>query len=163
GVDLILEALPAVCQAHPRVRLILFGRPVEPYRARAEALPGVVDLVDNEPFTRLPQYLAIADIALVPRLYGENVPGKLPIYMIAGKAIIGSDTTGINTVIEDGHTGLVIPPTVEALTTALNRLVGDPAFRAELARNVLVEANQRYHPDIIRAGMREAYQRVLRP
>jgi len=139
GVDLTLDAFPAVLDRYPNTVLILFGRPVEPYLERVEQLGNNVFLVDNEPFERLPHYLAISDIALVPRIYGHKRAWKLPIYMMAGKAIIGSDTEGINTVIEHGKTGWLIPPTPESMTVALLHLIENEELRTMLQSNALAE------------------------
>jgi glycosyltransferase involved in cell wall biosynthesis len=163
GIDLILDALPQVLEKHPSVKLILFGRPIEPYQARIESenLGGHVFLVDDEPFERLPHYFAIADVALVPRLYGRNVPGKLPIYMMGKQAIIGTDLEGINAVLKHGETGWLIDPTVEAMAGALNTLIEDPALRDKLSQAALAEANRRYAPEMISQGMHTAYTKLL--
>jgi len=161
GVDLTLDAFPKVLDRYPNTILILFGRPIGPYIDRVKQMSRNVFLVDNEPFERLPHYLAISDIALVPRTYGHNVPGKLPIYMMAGKAIIGSDMEGINTVIEHKKTGWLIPPTSASMTEALLQLIENEKLRAMLQSNALAEAQKRYDSLNLKTAMCNAYARVL--
>jgi glycosyltransferase involved in cell wall biosynthesis len=164
GVDMIFDALPGVFERHPETRVILFGRPVAPYRDRAASagIAGRVFLVDDEPFERLGVYLTISDIALAPRLYGGNVPGKLPIYMCSGKAIIGTNVEGINTVLEHGRTGWLIEPTAEALSEGLNTLIARPDVRERIANGARDEARRRYSPKVIEDAMCAAYEGLIR-
>ena len=163
GVDMLFEALPAVLRRHPHVHVILFGRPAEPYRkgAESDAVAGRVFLVDNEPFERLAMYLAISDIALVPRLYGGNVPGKLPIYMCSGRAIIGTNVAGINTVLEHGKTGWLIEPNAAALSDAINTLIERRDIRERIAKGAREEARVRYSPQVIEVAMQKAYEKLI--
>ena len=103
--------MPGYAGKRRDVRLVLFGRPLEEYRRIIAGL-GLTDrvvFVDDEPFERLPQYLKICDIGFALRLYGENVPGKLPIYLASGIAVVGTDAKGINTVITHNDTGMLVP------------------------------------------------------
>ena len=164
GVDMLFDSLPSIFSRHPEARIILFGRPGDPYRERARSTmnAGRVFLVDDEPFERLPAYLAISDIALAPRLYAGNVPGKLPIYMCAGRAIIGTDVAGINTVIEHGKTGWLIAPDAASLGDAINTLIERPEVRERIASGAREEARMRYSPQVIEDSMNYAYEGVMR-
>lgn len=163
GIDLILDAWPSVLERHPTARLILFGRPIDAYEARVrdEGLAESVALVDDEPFERLRHYFAISDVALVPRLYGRNVPGKLPIYMMGRQTIVGTDLEGINTVLRHGETGWLVPPEPDALANALCHLIEDPELRERLAEAALAEAERRYAPELVEAALTDAYESLL--
>lgn len=164
GVDMLFDALPSIFSRHPEARIILFGRPGAPYleRVRSTMNAGRVFLVDDERFERLPAYLAISDIALAPRLYAGNVPGKLPIYMCAGRAIIGTDVAGINTVIEHGKTGWLIAPDAASLGDAINTLIEKPEVRGRIASGAREEARMRYSPQVIEDSMNYAYEGLIR-
>ena len=164
GIDMLFDALPAVLSRHPDAHIILFGRPIEHYRQRAESemVSRRVSLVDNEPFEHLAKYLAISDIALVPRLYGGNVPGKLPIYMCSGRAIIGTNVEGINTVLEHGKTGWLIEPNAASLSAAINILIERRDIRERIAKGAREEALIRYSPQAIEDSMHKAYERLIR-
>jgi glycosyltransferase involved in cell wall biosynthesis len=161
GVDFLLEAFRRLCVVRDDVRLVLFGRPVEEYRAMAVAagIAGRIVFVDHEPFDRLPQYLKICDIGFALRLYGENVPGKLPIYMASGIAVIGTDTKGINTVVADGVSGLLVPPDdVDCLVEKIGQLLDDPALRRKLGARGRDEALARYSVDDVRRELGRVYR-----
>lgn len=164
GVDFLLTAFGRLCEVRNDVRLVLFGRPVEGYREQANAM-GIgerVVCVDYEPFERLPQYLKICDIGFALRLYGENVPGKLPIYMASGIAVVGTDTKGINTVIRDGESGLLVPSNdVPFLVAAIERLLDDPSLVERLGMAGREEALRRYSPEDVRRELGRVYRELL--
>jgi glycosyltransferase involved in cell wall biosynthesis len=55
--------------------------------------------------------------------------------MSAGVPVVASRLSGIPELVEDGVTGLLVPPGDHvALAAALERLAGDPALRERLGR-----------------------------
>ncbi len=163
GVDFLLAAFRRLCALRDDVRLILFGRPVGEYRKIATAA-GIADriaFVDDEPFERLPQYLKICDMGFALRLYGENVPGKLPIYMASGIAVVGTDTKGINTVVADGVSGLLVQPDdVDALVEKIGLLLDDPPLRRKLGMQGQREALARYSVEDVRRDLGGVYREL---
>ncbi len=164
GVDLLLEAFPRVLDSVPSARLILFGNPPEPCRTTIADLAcrERIHLINDVPFARIGDWLALADVAVVPRLYGENVPGKLPIYMCAGKAIVGTDLPGINTVLRHEENGLLVPPEAGRLAGAIVRLLRDDALRGRLAKAALEEARRRYSSEKIETTLGGGYETLGR-
>lgn len=165
GVDFLIEAFAQVCRNRNTVRLVLFGRPLAEYR-RIIAARGLTDrvvFVDDEPFDRLPQYLKICDIGFALRLYGDNVPGKLPIYLASGIAVVGTDAKGINTVITHNDTGMLVPPNdVAALTAVILDLLDDPEKLREIGERGKIEARRRYDPTEAARELGTVYRELLR-
>lgn len=165
GVDFLFAAFREVCMKRGDVRLVLFGRPMEEYR-RMAATMGVeerVVFVDDEPFERLPHYLKLCDIGFALRLYGENVPGKLPIYMASGIAVIGTDIKGINSVLAHDVNGILVAPNdVSALTDAIIRLLDDPGTVRRLGLAGREEALRRYSPEDVRCELGRVYRELLK-
>ena len=82
----------------------------------------------------LPDFLAAADIAVVPRPESAGIPTKLLNYMAAGKAIVSFEKSG--TILENGKTGcLVAPATAERLAEGIVGLLADRNLALELGRN----------------------------
>jgi glycosyltransferase involved in cell wall biosynthesis len=72
-------------------------------------------------------------------------PLKLFEYMAAGKPIVASATGQITDIIEDGRTGLLVPPgDVEALAAAVRRLFTDGELAARLGRAARLEADSNH-------------------
>lgn len=165
GVDFLLEAFRLLCARRSDTRLVLFGRPLPPYREKAGQM-GIADrivFVDDEPFDRLPQYLKICDIGFALRLYGENVPGKLPVYLAAGIAVIGTEIKGISSVITQGETGILVPPgDCGALCLAIEQLIDSPAEIDRLGMAGQRLARKRYNPVTASEALAQVYRELLR-
>jgi glycosyltransferase involved in cell wall biosynthesis len=127
---------------------------------------GIADriiFVDEEPFDRLPQYLRICDIGFCLRLYGDNVPGKLPVYLASGIATIGTDIKGVNTVITNGNNGLMVPPgDLAALVATIEWLVDRPAEIARLGDAGRQEAVRRYDPKLAYDELAKVYRELMK-
>ena len=75
-----------------------------------------------------------ADVLVVPSLRMEGLPMLLVEAGLAGAAVVASRTDGIPEIIDDGVHGLLVPPgDVEALASALVRMLQDAGLRARLA------------------------------
>jgi len=140
GVDYLLAAFKIVHQHYPLTKLVLVGNTIDPthrnkYTSMAEKL-GVACYVTMMSCTleELPDFLAAADIAVVPRPESAGIPTKLLNYMAAGKAIVSFERSA--TILENGKTGcLVTPATAEALADGIISLLVDPNLALELGRN----------------------------
>ncbi|HEV2038138.1 MAG TPA: glycosyltransferase family 4 protein [Candidatus Eremiobacteraceae bacterium] len=77
--------------------------------------------------------LAEANICVVPSVWQDAFPLGVLEAMAAGKPVIGTSVGGIPEMIEDGVTGLLVPPADEqALAAALGSLLTEPALSARL-------------------------------
>jgi glycosyltransferase involved in cell wall biosynthesis len=104
------------------------------YRSAMEAL--ATELGSTVAFTgfqkNVAQWLTAADIVLVPS-HAEPLGNATLEGMAHGRAVIGCDVGGIPEMIEDGRTGVLVPPKCPAkLAEAIDRLLADPAMRNHL-------------------------------
>jgi len=77
--------------------------------------------------------LADADLCVVPSVWQDAFPNAVLETMALGKAVIATSVGGIPDMIEDGVSGLLVPPGDEtALTAAIVALLSDPARRSAL-------------------------------
>jgi glycosyltransferase involved in cell wall biosynthesis len=140
--DRVAEALDA--------RLLVIGD--GPERARLDALrdrhPDRVAVTGAVPQAEVPPLLRSVDVALAPYPATERFyfsPLKVLEYMAAGRAVIGSRIGQVGELIEDGRTGLLVPPgDAEALAGAMRRLAADPALRRCLGQAAAAEARERH-------------------
>ena len=78
----------------------------------------------------------------------EGIPTVLMEAMSSAVPVVASDLSGIPELVEDGRSGLLVPPgDTRALADALRRLADDPALAARLARagRAVVEADFDVH------------------
>jgi hypothetical protein len=102
--------------------------------ARAQ-LPANVNArsVPQAVFDDLLRQAAVVVVPLAPR---EDRSSGQSVYinaMAQGKALVVTDIPGVRDYIEDGETGLIVPPDdADALGTAIRRLLDDPAERRRM-------------------------------
>jgi glycosyltransferase involved in cell wall biosynthesis len=97
---------------------------------------GFVDSVDP--------YLKGCDVFVLPSLF-EGMPNAVMEAMALGKPVILSDVNGARELVEDGKSGIIVPPAdAGALAGAIERLVDDPALRAGLGRAARDRVRERF-------------------
>ncbi len=140
GLDVLLEAWPAVADARPRARLVIAGDPVQLDAARRAELERrgqrlrAVCRFRYIPFSEVPRYFAAADLLVMPyRRISQS--GVLYLALSLGVPVVASRVGALPEVVRDGDSALLVPPeSPTTLAEALIRLLGDPALRDRLAR-----------------------------
>jgi glycosyltransferase involved in cell wall biosynthesis len=118
------------------VHLIVVGdgdlRDVLRQAATKRGLAGRVHFVGAR--RDLGNLLAAMDVFVLPSLW-EGLPLSLVLAMGAAVPVVSTAVAGIPEVVQDGQTGLLVPPgEVQALGDALERLFGDAEMRARIGR-----------------------------
>jgi len=140
GCLVALEALTQACAAGHDLSLSLVGGVAEDMKARlnhaidAAGLSERVQLLGHQPGLAIPGILAGHHVLIVPSQGTDALPRSAQEGMAAGLAVIASRLGGLPELIDDGHTGLLVPPgDAAALAQAIGRLAADPALRQRLA------------------------------
>jgi glycosyltransferase involved in cell wall biosynthesis len=139
GVDVLLDAAARL----PEMLVLVVGRVYEAaYERRARSLPNVV-LTGFVPPAEVPNYLAAADVLVVPTTpdlaYAEYTsPLKLFEYMASGRPIVAADLPVLREVLRPGENALVYPPRdARSLADAARRIVSDSDLADALASRAL--------------------------
>jgi glycosyltransferase involved in cell wall biosynthesis len=167
----LVAALAGIAAVRSDVRLVVVGRGErgeERELLRLAARAGLAGMLDYrgwlEPAT-IPAVLAAADVALSPLddtlINRARGLAKLLELMAAGLPIVASRVGQAAEYIEDGRSGLLVPPGEPgALARAVLALLADAGTRARLTAGALARAAE-YRWDIL-AGVAElAYRRAL--
>ncbi len=89
-----------------------------------------------------------SDIVCVPSLIPENSPMVVYEAMASARPVVASKVGGIPDLVEDGVTGLLVPPgDPAALADALNNLLLDPGRLNEMSHAARLRAEERYGMD----------------
>jgi glycosyltransferase involved in cell wall biosynthesis len=140
GLDVLLEAFARVAAARPELQLVLVGAgeghlsAEESLRRRASVAPlaGRVRFAGRA--ERVEDWLRASDLFVFPSLF-EGLGISLVEAASCGLPSIGSRTGGIPDVIEDGVSGLLVPPgDPGALAATLASLAADGERRAAMGR-----------------------------
>jgi glycosyltransferase involved in cell wall biosynthesis len=127
GHRVLLDAWPAVLAEHPDAWLLIVGEGSE--RNSLEAQAAGLGIADHVVFTGrredVPAVTAALDIAVLPS-YREAQGLSVLEAMALSRPVIASNVGGIPEMIEDGVTGLLVPPgSPDALAGAINLLLSD--------------------------------------
>jgi glycosyltransferase involved in cell wall biosynthesis len=77
--------------------------------------------------------MSIAEVVVLPSLF-EGLPLAAIEALAAQRPMVATAVDGTPEVVIDGKTGLTVPPQdSRALAEAISRLLGDPAYAADLA------------------------------
>jgi glycosyltransferase involved in cell wall biosynthesis len=145
GLHVALEALPRV----PRLTLLVAGdgtaRASLEREAQERQIAARVRFLGYVPNEQLPEYLAAADVFVMPTLCREGFPVSVVEAMATGLVPVASHIGGIPTAVDAERTGVLVPPgQPEALASALARLAGDAPRRLALAAAARAEALERF-------------------
>jgi glycosyltransferase involved in cell wall biosynthesis len=132
GFDTLLLALVRIRAAFPSVRTLLVGD--GPDRPALESLASRLGIDDCVQFlgyrTDVIDILTAAELVTVPSR-SEGMPYTLLEAMGLGRPVVASRIPGIIEVVQDGHTGILIPPNdPAALASAALRVLRNPQSAA---------------------------------
>ena len=136
GVVWFARALQALRGS--KVRIVVAGD--GPERPKMDEVLGQIGLVDRVTFlgavanSEMPGLFRAADLSVLPSLAEATSIAGLEA-MASGLPLVGTRVGGIPAIIEDGLTGLLVPPRdPAAMGEALLRLVADPELRGRMGR-----------------------------
>lgn len=137
GHPWLIDAAPAVLKESPQTRFVFAGdgdsRPT--FEAQAAKLGVGANFIFLGRRNDIPDVLASCDIAMLPSR-AEGLPNAVLEYMAAGLPTIASRVGGNAELVEDGVTGLLVPPEDSAaIADALLRLLRDPELSRTMAEN----------------------------
>ncbi|MFN7709499.1 MAG: glycosyltransferase [Holosporales bacterium] len=156
GIDLLLEVLPDLLDEYPNLHVTCMGdknlpSPMGPtYEALFLKQHGNSPWLNRVHFpghvedSLLEQAYANCDIFVAPSRYESF--GLIYIEaMRFGKPCVGSDSGGIPEVIEDGETGILVPPSdSSALKQALRQLIQNKDLRDRMGRSAKKNFQEKY-------------------
>lgn len=164
GGDTIIDAFAQIARTHPLARLRFVGpdRGITDDRGRNWSLPdylaerapeamaeGRIDYMGQQPFSSLPSLRRRAFVTVIPSRYETFGLTALEASAI-GVPLVASRVGGIPEIVEDGQTGLLVPPEdPQALALAIGRLLDNPDLAARLGRQAGERAARDFHPDLI--------------
>ncbi|TAF03435.1 MAG: glycosyltransferase family 1 protein [Nostocales cyanobacterium] len=137
-----------------------------------DRIEGIVNELGMSEFTEfpgllkqeiLPTYYAAADICVVPSHYEPF--GLVAVEaMASGTPVIASDVGGLQFTVVNENTGLLVPPQdVTAFSHAIDRILGNPEWRAELGKTANMRVMSKFSWDGVAIQLDALYSELLQP
>ncbi|MDD5562625.1 MAG: glycosyltransferase family 4 protein [Thermoanaerobaculaceae bacterium] len=134
----LVRAFPAIRADHPDAHLLLVACTSPAQRegvlelARDMGLAGAVTATLAR--TDMPDVLAACHVVVDPSWAGTGITGTIREAMALGRPVVVTAVAGNPELVEDGSSGIVVPPRdVAMLAAAVSRLLRDPELAAQLA------------------------------
>jgi glycosyltransferase involved in cell wall biosynthesis len=162
GVQYLIEAMPEVVREVPEAHLTVAGD--GPDRAFFEALAARMGVADRVrfagavPFDRIAPFYRRCAVFCLPTL-AEAFGVSLLQAMASGKPAVACGVGGVPEVVEDGGSGLLVPPRAPArLAEALIRLLRDADLRRSMGARGRRLCEERYDWEMVVDRMEEVYR-----
>jgi glycosyltransferase involved in cell wall biosynthesis len=166
GLEVLIQALPRVLERLPVHVLVAgeFWSPPEVYErvAREAGVEGGITFVDRYvPNEELRAYFDLANVVVLPYVSATQ-SGVAQLAFGCGKPVITTQVGGLPEIVEDGSTGLLVPPgDPAALAAAIVRYFEDglgPAMAAAVQESV---ARGRFSWQALVQTIEELQQRLV--
>jgi D-inositol-3-phosphate glycosyltransferase len=178
GIDVLLRALGLLFFRHPEFRqdlcLLVVGGALDPGDDAPETekiqelrslvhqhrMEGNVSFVGSMDQQRLALYYAAADVCAVPSLT-ESFGLVALEAMACGTPVVGTRVGGLQTLIEDGESGLLVPAgDYQALAEQIARVLSDARLRMHLGHGARDRA-EHFTWRAVGDGVEALYARIL--
>lgn len=149
GIDILIDALRILDREGRDFDLVLAGSGDQKYEERVKSMiksaglstkTKITGFVEGDEKTNL---FETSDIFVLPS-HHENFGIAVVEAMAAGIPVVISDRVNIHNDIREANAGVVIPATVDDLTSALRQLMESPELRQKIGSNGLRLVEERY-------------------
>ena len=155
GINVLLEAWQGLNSAIPLV-LVGLRRHDTPRR-----FPDGVIVVENVPHGDVLRAWKHCTLAVVPSIWPEPFATAAIEALAAGRPVVASAVGGLPEMIQDGLTGVLVPPNDSgALLTNLAKLLGDPELRARIGEAARHHA-AKYSASVVVPQIELVYREVV--
>jgi len=136
GHRFLIEALPGLLAEWPSLTCLFVGEGES--KATLQVLAGKLRIAEACRFVgaqnNVDDWYAAADVVVLPSL-SEGLPFVVLEAMAMARPVIASSVNGVPEIIQDGLTGLLVPPrNPHALERAIRSLLRDPMRAARMGK-----------------------------
>lgn len=162
GIDVLIEAvklLPEDCRTRLKVFIGGIGNQREYEQLLNNSDRKIIHFVGHVDNTD--RFYAAADLFVLP---SRHEPFGLVFVEAAhyGVPSIGTRVGGVSEAIEDGHTGLIVPPESPGeLSRAIERLIRNPTLLEKLGAAAQARARKFFSEEVMLGGYAKMYDEVL--
>lgn len=162
GLRYLLFAMKDILREMPEVRLLLVGEgPSKEYLTELSKKLGIENNVFFALNTTQPQrFLSIIDVFIFYSLQ-EGLGLSLLEALAAGKPCVASNVGGVSAIIEDGITGILVPPKdTHALEDAIIKILKDRKLGRSLAKRGNSLVKEKFSLEKMTKGVIDVYEKA---
>lgn len=166
-IDILIDAWAAVVKEQPEARLLLVANYLEPEdpgrildHCRRLHLEDSVILTEERPFSDVKDFLAAADVTVVPRPSCPGVPIKMLNYLAAGKAVVTPEGSAKG-LAHESEALLARDGDPADLARHVLRVLEDEHLRARIADAGCKALHDRFSLDAICSSIEGVYDRLF--
>lgn len=169
GHDPFIRAMAEVVRVYPQARAVIVGA-ADPgnleYYASLQQLVATLRLSDNVLFSGwrsdVPAIMASSDVvvhsASKPEPFGRVVVEA----MAAGRPVVATDAGGVVEIVDDGETGVLVPPgDVPTMADAIVSLLRDSAAAKQMGRRAQERVANRFSVERHVSAVQAMYTRIV--
>jgi len=162
GADVLLRALPRVIEKHPDCEFLFVGQVSDELTELVKAAPPAARFLSFKPRQELVALYQQASVCAVPSLW-DNSPNVVYEAMACGTPVVASRVGGIPELVDEGATGLLVPPRDErALAEAINKLLDESGERERMGTGARHRALADWPVEKIATQTLDLYHRILK-
>ncbi|MHB1035984.1 MAG: glycosyltransferase [Pirellulales bacterium] len=158
GADVFVRAAALLAEDHPNVRFQIAGTGDDAWVRQVARECGIEDRLDLlGRVTDIPAFLQTLDVAVLPS-HSEGLSNALLEYMAAGRPIVATAVGGNVELVEDGVTGLLVPPgEPPSLAKLIHRILDDSTLAVRLGAAVQRQVRDHFGLDTMIQRYHEFY------
>ncbi len=165
GYEFLIRAARKVLDAVPRARFLAVGEIDQELGNKYFSLVEKLGLTDRFTFLGfrkdVAEILSNLDLFVLPST-SEGFPLVLLEAMAAGRPVVATRSGGPQEIVEDGQTGLLVPPgDAEALAKGIEKLLVNPEQAADLGRNARGKVEREFSLEKMVSQYEALYERCL--
>lgn len=163
GLEYLIRAEPLIRANVPDVRFVIAGEGEDFNRYRRMMVHPECYTIYNEYVSheRRAELFRRASIVVLPYVDAAQ-SGVIPIAYRFGKPVVATRVGGLPEMVEDGRTGVLVPPRDEsALADAIVRLLRDKRLRHQLGANGKRKVDSECSPDAVAQATIAVYHRAI--
>lgn len=164
GLNYLLFAMKDILKEDPSLNLLLVGEgPSKDYLSELARRLGI----ENNVFfalntTETERFLSIIDVFVFSSLQ-EGLGLSLLEALASGKPCVASNVGGVSSIIEDGVTGILVPPKdTHALKEAIMRILKDKKLKTSLMQNGSALVRRKFSLERMIDEVVDVYNKALR-
>ncbi|MDM0114692.1 glycosyltransferase family 4 protein [Variovorax sp. J22R133] len=136
-------------------------RPTVEAQIREFGLSEFVKCVGRVPRARVLELMSRSDVVILPSRWPENEPVSLLEAIAAGTAQLATDVGGVGALVEQGRTGMLVPPSApQQLASAMRGYVEDPE-RAVKEGDANLARRNHFDEEVTTEAILAEYKKVL--